>query len=91
MSRYQRQLRGNNQSNGKAQSSVVRNNGRKESLEKTQLRMEGDEIDSKFGFDRMKDGPTRLGWLLNYLPIVSFHSFRGNCTKDLIFWFILEL
>ena len=29
----------------------------------------GDDIDAKFGFERLREGPTRVGWLLNYLPI----------------------
>jgi DNA polymerase epsilon subunit 1 len=34
-----------------------------------QLRLQGDDIDANFGFGRLYDGPSRLGWLLNYLPI----------------------
>ena len=69
-SRYQRQLKGSGQTSGRGQAQVVRGQGRRESQEKAQLRLEGDEIDAKFGFHRMKEGPKRLGWLLNYLPIV---------------------
>lgn len=73
-SRYQRQLRGS----GTSQAQVVRGQGRKESQEKVQLRLDGDEIDAKFGFNRMKDGPKRVGWLLNYLPIVSNNKFTSR-------------
>jgi hypothetical protein len=71
-SRYQRQLKGGAGS-GTSQAQVVRGGGqgRKESQEKIQQRLDGDEIDAKFGYVRIKDGPKRIGWLLNYLPIVS--------------------
>jgi hypothetical protein len=72
--RYQRQLKGSGGS-GTSQAQVVRGlggqSGRRESSEKVQQRLDGDEIDTKFGFVRIKEGPKRIGWLLNYLPIVS--------------------
>lgn len=59
-SRYQRQMQ------GKQGQSSVRNQGqtekvvRKENVDKSAMRIAGDAIDSKFGFDRMKDGPERF-------------------------------
>ena len=41
-------------------------------------RENGDSIDSQFGFDRVSDGPPRLGWLLNYLPI----TFPDECDTE---------
>jgi hypothetical protein len=59
-SRYQRQMQ------GKQGQSSVRNQGqtekvvRKENVDRSAMRIAGDKIDSKFGFDRMKDGPERF-------------------------------
>jgi len=39
--------------------------------EKAELRYEGNAIDESFGFHNYSEGPGQLGWLLNYLPIVS--------------------
>jgi hypothetical protein len=47
-SNYLRQLKGHKPSSG----AVVEN--RRESIERARQRHEGDEIDSKFGFDRYK-------------------------------------
>ena len=71
---YQRQLKGS----GKSSRSESFNNRSGGSLfrERAQQRLEGDEIDLKFGFDRLKEGPCKLGWLLNYLPVVSIFIFR---------------
>lgn len=57
-SRYQRQMQ------GKQGQSSVRIQGQSEknvksNVDRDAMRIEGDDIDSKFGFDRMKDGPDR--------------------------------
>jgi hypothetical protein len=39
--------------------------------EKAELRYEGNAIDETFGFHNYSEGPGQLGWLLNYIPIVS--------------------
>ena len=57
-SRYQRQMQ------GKQGQSSVRVQGQSEksvknNVDRDAIRQEGDIIDSKFGFDRMKDGPDR--------------------------------
>lgn len=58
-SRYQRQMQ------GKQGQSSVRNQGqaekvvKKANVDRNAMRIAGDAIDSKFGFDRMKDGPER--------------------------------
>lgn len=75
---YQRQLKGGGggtkgQNLFTNSNSASRSGGRDRNLE----RLEGDEIDLKFGFDRIKEGPTRLGWLLNFLP-VSFPDDQGS-------------
>jgi DNA polymerase epsilon subunit 1 len=69
-SRYQLQMKGKQgQSSIRLQGQSERGLGRKESSDKAIQRREGDEIDAIFGFERLKEGPERLGWLLNYLPI----------------------
>lgn len=69
-SNYQRQLKGGKSGHtSKLQGQTVRSYGKLESSDRLRLRLEGDDIDSKFGFDRVKDGPPRLGWLLNFMPI----------------------
>ena len=70
-SRYQQQLKGKQgQSSIRLQGQSERaGSGRRENADRAMQRREGDEIDSRFGFERLKEGPERLGWLLNYLPI----------------------
>ena len=64
-SRYQRQMQGKQGGQGKqGQSSTVRVQGQLEksvkfNADRDAMRIEGDVIDSKFGFDRMKEGPDR--------------------------------
>jgi len=31
--------------------------------------LENDSVDAKYGFDRVKDGMCRTGWLLNVHPV----------------------
>ena len=86
-SRYQRQLKGGKQYTSRLQGQSERiGNGRKETIDRTQARIEGDEIDAKFGFERKKDGEDRLGWLLNYL-IISMPDETGieKSALDLFF------
>ena len=76
---YQRQLKGGST---KGQNLFTSNNNSKNSdrsggRDRNQERLEGDEIDLKFGFDRIKEGSTRVGWLLNFLP-VSFPDDQGS-------------
>ena len=44
-------------------------------------------FDEKFGFFRYDDGPERLGWLLNYLPI-SMPDEYGNEKSGLDLYFL---
>jgi hypothetical protein len=53
MSKYQRQLKG--QSTVRIQGQIERRKYSKESAEKILQRIEGDKIDSLFGFDRLND------------------------------------
>lgn len=73
LTRYQKQQKGKQgQSSVRLQGQLERKvGGIRESVDKTQLRLDGDKIDSIFGFDRMTEGLPRVGWLLNYLAIVS--------------------
>ena len=71
LTRYQKQLKGRQgQSSVRLQGQSERPQfGKREDVNRAQLRIEGDIIDNKFGFDRFKEGPTRVGWLLNYLAV----------------------
>ncbi len=76
-SKYQQQLRGSGRGGDSAglvrvQGQLERR-GRKENSDRARQRLEGDRIDEIFGFKRLTEGLPRLGWLLNYLPIVSSH------------------
>jgi hypothetical protein len=51
---------------------LERTSGRKENIDRAAIRLEGDEIDSKFGFDRMKEGPERLGYNLIYVCVFKY-------------------
>ena len=51
------------------------------------MRLEGDQIDMQFGFDRYKEGETRLGWLLNFLAI-SMPDENGNPKSGLDLYFL---
>ena len=44
---------------------------RLDSAEKAKLKFEGDAIDEQFGFETLTEGDGQLGWLRNYIPIVS--------------------
>ena len=88
---YQQQLKGNYKGQGsyrvvQGQTEHV-NAGRRETQDRTRLREEGDFIDEKFGFFRYDDGPERLGWLLNYLPI-SMPDEYGNEKSGLDLYFL---
>lgn len=81
-SRYQRQMQ------GKQGQSSVRNQGqtekvvRKENVDRSAMRIAGDAIDSKFGFDRMKDGPERfVKFSYNYQnKLLSSHQNEERST-----------
>lgn len=42
--------------------------------EKAEQRYEGNAIDETFGFHNYSEGPGQLGWLLNYIQIVSWNG-----------------
>lgn len=67
--KYQKQLKGT--SSFKKTQGQTERRVNTESSDRTRQRLENDRIDSIFGFDRLVEGLPRLGWLLNYLPIVS--------------------
>ena len=89
-SKYQKQMKG-----GKAPASTRLqgqservHGGRKENVDRAQIRQDGDEIDLKFGFERMKNGvPDRMGWLLNYL-VTSMNDESGNEKSALDLYFV---
>ena len=59
---------------------------KKSMTERLEKQAEDDEIDSKFGFQRYKVGPSRTGWLLNYLPItVPDETGAEKAALDLYF------
>lgn len=82
--KYQKQLKGNqkntsNSGGGERSGSGSNINGNKitrrvNPIDRLKQREDGDLIDSKFGFNRYVEGSPRLGWLLNYLPMVIFIS-----------------
>jgi hypothetical protein len=56
LTRYQRQLKGKQgQSSVRLQGQLERVTGRREGADRAKLRTDGDDIDSKFGFDRFKE------------------------------------
>jgi hypothetical protein len=56
LTRYQKQLKGKQgQSSVRLQGQLERVTGRREGSDRAKLRADGDEIDSKFGFDRFKE------------------------------------
>jgi hypothetical protein len=61
LTRYQKQMKGKQgQSSVRLQGQLEKKlGGSKESAERTQHRLEGDTIDSIFGFDRMKEVQTQ--------------------------------
>ncbi len=69
MTKYQQQQRSSGLT--KVQGQTERRIGTKENSERTKQRLEGDRIDESFGFHRVTEGLPRIGWLLNYLAIVS--------------------
>ena len=85
--KYQQQMKGKGYSSSKQQGQTIRAYGRQESSQRTALRLEGDEIDKKFGFDRMTEGEPRLGWLLNFLPI-SMADESGTEKSGLDLYFL---
>lgn len=36
--------------------------GKRESGKHEQMRKDAEDIDAKFGFERLKEGPPRIGW-----------------------------
>ena len=67
---YQRQMSKGSNKFSKVQGQTVRvQQGSAGSGDRTRFRLEGDDIDNNFGFERLKEGPARLGWLLNFMPI----------------------
>lgn len=90
-SKYQQQLRGSSKDGAglvRVQGQLERR-GPKQNTERTRQRLEGDTIDEIFGFKRLTEGLPRVGWLLNYLPIVSFFSFSNLFVpfSELFFFF----
>jgi DNA polymerase epsilon subunit 1 len=61
--------------------------GRRENVDRERLRREGDEIDYKFGFESLKDGPDRLGWLLNW-NVTSMPDETGTEKSALDLYFV---
>ena len=43
----------------------------------SQRRADNERVETIFGFEKIRDGAPRLGWLLNYLPVVCIPS----CTQ----------
>eukprot|EP01038_Epipyxis_sp_PR26KG_P011543 gene11543-15462_t len=66
LTKYQKQQKGGGE---KGYNRQLTARGRELNGEKTRARLEGDKIDLMFGFDRLVEGPSRVGWLLNYLPV----------------------
>ena len=56
-------------------------------MDRERLRREGDDIDYKFGFERLKDGPDRLGWLLNW-NVTSMPDETGTEKSALDLYFV---
>jgi hypothetical protein len=52
---YQRQLKGSKTSLPRVQGQTQRASGKRESFDKAKSRLNGDIIDSKFGFDRYQE------------------------------------
>ncbi|KAJ1780717.1 DNA polymerase epsilon catalytic subunit, partial [Coemansia sp. RSA 2399] len=48
-----------------------------------------DQIDSKLGFDRYQEGPTRLGWLVN-MHATSVPDEERNSVKSAVDFYFLE-
>ncbi len=70
-SRYQQQLKSKQQGQASVRLKLEQRSlhGRDNS-DRIRRRIEGDDIDLIFGFERISnDKPNRLGWLLNFLPI----------------------
>ena len=78
-SKYQQQLKGGNHRGGRggAQGQAQRSTyGSRQGGADTLAR--DDEIDAKFGFERLGEGPSRRGWLLNYFS--SRYTIISNFT-----------
>ena len=93
LSNYQRQQKGRaGQSTVRIQGQLERagasnKSNSRESIQREQRRLEGDKIDSRFGFDRYKEGNERTGWLLNYL-VTTIPDESGNECSGLDLYFI---
>ena len=59
-SRYQRQMQGKQGQSSVRVQGQTEKAGRKENVDRSAMRLAGDAIDAKFGFNRMKDGPERF-------------------------------
>ena len=77
-SRYQRQMQGKQGQSSIRVQGQLEKGGRKENLDRTAMRLAGDAIDSKFGFNRIKDGPER------YDQSVHLMFFKDRFKEHLI-------
>lgn len=84
--KYQKQLKGNSGGGRGGGGSGINGGQNKQKsdkittrrynpIDRLKQREDGDIIDLKFGFNRYIEGSPRLGWLLNYLPMVNFIYF----------------
>jgi hypothetical protein len=69
-SRYQRQMQGKQGQSSVRVQGQTEKAGRKENLDRSAMRLAGDAIDAKFGFNRMKDGPERFDQHVTLLLIL---------------------
>lgn len=77
-SRYQRQMQGKQGQSSVRVQGQLEKGGRKENVDRTAMRLAGDAIDSKFGFDRIKDGPERFDLSVLFLYLMIFK----RCVED---------
>ena len=73
-SRYQRQMQGKQGQSSVRVQGQVEKGGRKENVDRTAMRLAGDAIDAKFGFNRMTDGPERFDQSVLFLYLMSFKN-----------------
>ena len=70
-SRYQRQMQGKQGQSSVRVQGQTEKAGRKENVDRSAMRLAGDAIDEKFGFNRMKDGPERFEhYFLHHLFLI---------------------
>ena len=60
-----------NQLKGKSSAGAGGNRNNKNSQANLAQTFHGDSIDEKFGFVRYINGPPKIGWMLNYIPVVK--------------------